>query len=319
MKIVVLDGYALNPGDLSWSEFEALGDVRIYDRTAKEDVVSRIGDAEIVITNKCVINREIMDSCPSIRYIGILATGYNIVDVAAAAKKKITVCNVPGYSTPTVAQFTFGLILELSSHIGEHSRSVLAGDWCRAKDFTYWNYPLAELNGKTIGIIGFGSIGRAVGAIAQAMGMQVLVYSRTRYPELENESCHFTSKETLFAQSDIISLHCPLFPETADLINKESIAMMKKGAWIINTARGGCVVEQDLADALNSGRLGGAALDVVREEPMRADSPLLHAKNIIITPHIAWESLEARQRLMDIAAGNVKAFLSGHPVHTVTA
>lgn len=317
MKIVVLDGYALNPGDLSWKELEALGEIRIYDRTEKEEIVDRIGDAEIIITNKCVITREIMEQCPSIRYIGILATGYNIVDIDAAAEKHIPVCNVPGYSTPTVAQFTFGLILELASHIGDHSNSVLAGDWCRAKDFTYWKYPLAELNGKTMGIIGFGSIGRAVGRIAQALGMKVLVYNRTIYPELENESCHFTEKETLFARSDIISLHCPLFPETENLINKDSIAQMKQGAWIINTARGGCIAEQDLAEALNSGKLGGAALDVVREEPMREDSPLLHAKNIIITPHIAWASLEARQRLMDIATENVRAFLSGHPVNAV--
>lgn len=317
MKIVVLDGNALNPGDLSWDEMSALGEFYVYERTPKEEIVNRIGDAEIVITNKCEITEQTMEACPSIKYIGILATGYNIVDIAAAKKRQIPVCNIPNYSTNAVAQFTVGLILTLASRIGEHSQSVLNGDWCRAKDFTYWNYPLVELYGKTVGLIGFGNIGRAVAKIVQAMGMNVLVYNRTIYPELETETCHFVDKETLWKQSDIISLHCPLFPETTNLIKKETIEQMKDGAWIINTARGGCIVEQDLADALNSGKIGGAALDVLREEPMNDSNPLLHAKNIVITPHIAWAARETRQRLMDIAIGNVKAFLEGNPVNTV--
>ncbi len=317
MKIVVLDGNALNPGDLSWDAMRALGEFCVYDRTPKNEVINRIGDAEIVITNKCEITEEIMNACPSIRYIGILATGYNIIDIAAAKKRNIPVCNIPNYSTNAVAQFTVGLMLTLASRIGEHSQSVLAGDWCRAKDFTYWNYPLVELYGKTVGLIGFGNIGRAVAKIIQAMGMNVLVYNRTVYPELETETCHFVDKETLLAQSDIISLHCPLFPETTNLINRETIQKMKTGVWIINTARGGCIVEQDLADALNSGKLGGAALDVLREEPMNENTPLLHAKNVVITPHIAWAARETRQRLMDIAVGNVKAFLEGNPTNII--
>ena len=317
MKIVVLDGHALNPGDLSWDGMKALGTFHIYDRTPKEEVVKRIGDAEIVITNKCEITEAIMEQCPSIKYIGILATGYNIVDILAAKKRKIPVCNVPAYSTSAVAQFTVGLILALASRIGEHSQSVMAGDWCGAKDFTYWNAPLVELHGKTMGLIGFGNIGRAVANIVQAMGMKVLVYNRTIYPQLETESCRFTDKETLFSKSDIISLHCPLFPETTDLINKDSIAQMKQGVWIINTARGRCIVEQDLADALNCGKIAAAALDVLREEPMNVNNPLLCAKNVLITPHIAWAAKETRQRLMDIAVENVKAFMNGCPVNVV--
>lgn len=317
MKIVVLDGNALNPGDLSWEKMSELGEFRVYDRTPKETIVHRIGDADIVITNKCEITEQIMDACPSIKYIGVLATGYNVIDVAAAKKRQILVCNIPNYSTNAVAQFTVGLILTLASRIGEHSQSVLEGDWCKAKDFTYWNYPLVELYGKTIGLIGFGNIGRAVAKTVQAMGMNVLVYNRTIYPELETEQCHFVSKKTLFEESDIISLHCPLFSETTNLINKDTISQMKDGVWIINTARGGCIVEQDLAEALNSGKIGGAAMDVLREEPMNQNNPLLHAKNIVITPHIAWAARETRQRLMDIAVENVKAFLEGNPINTV--
>lgn len=318
MKIVVLDGYALNPGDLSWEGIAAFGELTVYDRTPAEDTVARISDAEIIFTNKTVIDRQVLDACPGLRFIGVLATGYNVVDVAAAGERGITVCNVPAYSTPAVAQFTIGLILELASHIGAHSDSVAQGDWCLAKDFCYWKYPLAELQGKTLGIIGFGTIGQAVARIGEAMGMEVLAFSRTIYPERETKGCHYTDLDTLLVKSDIISLHCPLFPETQGIICRENIEKMKDGAWIINTARGGCVVEEDLAQALNSGKIGAAAVDVVSTEPMKLDNPLLQAKNVLITPHIAWASKEARGRLMEIATKNLELFLAGMPQNVVS-
>lgn len=318
MKIVVLDGYALNPGDLSWEGIAAFGELTVYDRTPAEDTVARISDAEIIFTNKTVIDRQVLDACPGLRFIGVLATGYNVVDVAAAGERGITVCNVPAYSTPAVTQFTIGLILELASHIGVHSDSVAQGDWCLAKDFCYWKYPLAELQGKTLGIIGFGTIGQAVARIGEAMGMEVLAFSRTIYPERETKGCHYTDLDTLLAKSDIISLHCPLFPETQGIICRENIEKMKDGAWIINTARGGCVVEEDLAQALNSGKIGAAAVDVVSTEPMKPDNPLLQAKNVLITPHIAWASKEARGRLMEIATKNLELFLAGMPQNVVS-
>lgn len=318
MKIVVLDGYALNPGDLSWEGIAAFGELTVYDRTPAEDTVARISDAEIIFTNKTVIDRQVLDACPGLRFIGVLATGYNVVDVAAAGERGITVCNVPAYSTPAVTQFTIGLILELASHIGVHSDSVAQGGWCLAKDFCYWKYPLAELQGKTLGIIGFGTIGQAVARIGEAMGMEVLAFSRTIYPERETKGCHYTDLDTLLAKSDIISLHCPLFPETQGIICRENIEKMKDGAWIINTARGGCVVEEDLAQALNSGKIGAAAVDVVSTEPMKPDNPLLQAKNVLITPHIAWASKEARGRLMEIATKNLELFLAGMPQNVVS-
>lgn len=318
MKIVVLDGYALNPGDLSWEGIAAFGALTVYDRTPAEETAARILDAEIIFTNKTVIDRQVLDTCPNLRFIGVLATGYNVVDVAAAGERGITVCNVPAYSTPAVAQFTIGLILELASHIGAHSDSVAQGDWCQAKDFCYWKYPLAELQGKTLGIIGFGSIGQAVARIGEAMGMKVLAFSRTIYPERETTGCHYTDLDTLLAKSDIVSLHCPLFPETQGIICRENIEKMKDGAWVINTARGGCVVEEDLAEALNSGKIGAAAVDVVSTEPMKPDNPLLQAKNILITPHIAWASKEARGRLMEIATKNLELFLAGTPQNVVS-
>ncbi len=318
MKIVVLDGYALNPGDLSWEGIAAFGKLIVYDRTPAEDTIARIGDANIIFTNKTVIDRQILDACPEIAFIGVLATGYNVVDVNAAREKGIVVCNVPEYGTPAVAQFTIGLILELASHIGVHSASVAQGDWCRSKDFCYWNHPLIELQGKTLGIIGFGSIGQAVARIAEAMGMNVLAFSRTIHPERENARCHYTDLDTLLAESDVISLHCPLFPETHEIICKENIEKMKDGVWIINTARGGCIAEADLAEALSSGKVGAAAVDVVSTEPMHQDNPLLQAKNILITPHIAWASKEARERLMQIAAENLEKFLAGEPQNAVS-
>lgn len=318
MKIVVLDGYALNPGDLSWSELEKLGELTIYDRTPGHLVVERMKDAEIVLTNKTVITDEILDQCPKVKYIGVLATGYNIVDVKAANRRNIVVTNVPSYSTEAVSQFTIGLLLELCHHIGDHNASVKRGDWTNSPDFCYWNYPLIELAGKTMGIIGFGKIGRGTARIAKALGMNILAYNRSTIKE-EVISCYGkqVSFDELLKESDVISLHCPLFPETKGIINKETISKMKDGVMIINTARGPLIVEEDLKDALISGKVSGAAVDVVSEEPIKEDNPLLSAPNIIITPHIAWAPKETRIRLMSIVVENVKAFIGGNPVNTV--
>ncbi len=317
MKIVILDGYTENPGDLSWDGFRQFGEVTVYDRTPAEQTVERIGDADIVYTNKTPITKEVLEQCPGIRYIGTLATGYNVVDVETAAKRGIPVCNVPGYGTAAVAQFTIGLLLELCHRIGAHSDSVKAGQWSACPDFCYWNFPQMELAGKTMGIVGFGSIGREVGRLAQAFGMEVLAYSRTRRPELETEHCRFVTLEELFEQSDVISLHCPLFPETEGMINRSAIEKMKDGVLLLNTARGQLIVEEDLRAALDRGKVGGAALDVVAKEPISPDNPLLGAENIILTPHIAWAPKESRQRLMDIAVGNLKAFVDGKAVNVV--
>ncbi len=317
MKIVILDGYTENPGDLSWDGFRQFGEVTVYDRTPAEQTVERIGDADIVYTNKTPITKEVLEQCPGIRYIGTLATGYNVVDVETAAKRGIPVCNVPGYGTAAVAQFTIGLLLELCHRIGAHSDSVKAGQWSACPDFCYWNFPQMELAGKTMGIVGFGSIGREVGRLAQAFGMEVLAYSRTRRPELETEHCRFVTLEELFERSDVISLHCPLFPETEGMINRSAIEKMKDGVLLLNTARGQLIVEEDLRAALDRGKVGGAALDVVAKEPISPDNPLLGAENIILTPHIAWAPKESRQRLMDIAVGNLKAFVDGKAVNVV--
>lgn len=317
MKIVILDGYTSNPGDLSFDIFSKYGELDIYDRTDKDNVIERIGNAEIVITNKVVIDKRVMESCPNIKYIGILATGYNVVDIYAARERKIVVTNVPGYSTDAVAQHTFSLILELANHVGEHSRTVMNGDWIRSRDFSYSVYPGIELAGKTIGIIGYGHIGKKVSEIAHAFGMKALVSSRTRRELPEGGWIDWAERDKLFSDADIISLHCPLFPDTENIINKHTISMMKKSALIINTARGGCIEEQDLADALNEGRIAGAAVDVVSAEPMSPGNPLLAAKNMIITPHIAWAPFETRDRLLSMAAGNMGAFLSGEPVNVV--
>lgn len=314
MKIVVLDGIVENPGDLSWEGFERLGELTVYDRTPygdTEEIIRRIGDAEVVITNKVPITEEIFGACPSIRYVGVLATGYNIIDGAAAAKRGIPVTNIPGYGTEAVAQHTFALLLELCAHVGHHDQAVKAGRWSSCPDFCFWEFPMVEIYGKTLGLIGFGSIGQAVARIARAFGMEVLVYSRTRREELETEHVRFTDLDTLLANADVVSLHCPLFPETEGIINGESIGKMKDGAILINTARGPLLVEADVAEALECGKLAGAAMDVVSQEPIRKDNPLLKAKNCIITPHIAWAAKEARQRLMDIAVGNLEAFLQG--------
>ena len=318
MKIVVLDGYTLNPGDLSWEGFESLGEVQVYNRTPAEKTVERIGDAPVILTNKTAITKEILDQCPAIRYIGVLATGYNVVDVKAAAQKGIVVTNIPSYGTDAVAQYAFALLLELCHHVGLHDESVKAGEWENCQDFCYWKTPLMELAGKTLGLIGFGRIGQKTGAIARAMGMKVLAYDRFQRPELENENCRYVSLEQLLAASDVISLHCPLLPETKGVINRDTISRMKDGVLIINTFRGDLVVEKDLAEALISGKVAGAAADVVSTEPIKGDNPLLKAPNMIITPHMAWGAKESRGRLMNQAVENLKAFLSGNPVNTVS-
>ena len=319
MKIVVLDGYTLNPGDISWEGMEAFGEVTVYDRTKAEDVVERIGDAEVVYTNKTPITKETMDACPGMKFIGVLATGYNIVDVAAAKEKGIPVSNIPTYGTAAVSQFAIALLLELCHHIGEHSDAVKAGEWTSNPDWCFWKYPLVELAGKNMGIIGFGRIGQDTGKIAQALGMKVLAYGAFKRPELESDTCKYVDLDTLLAQSDVISLHCPLFPDTEGIINKDTIAKMKDGVMIINDSRGPLIVEQDLRDALDSGKVAGAALDVVSTEPIQMDNPLLGAKNVILTPHIAWAPKESRQRLMDIAVDNLKCYVDGKPQNVVNA
>lgn len=317
MKIVVLDGYTLNPGDISWSGLEQHGELTVYDRTPADKIVERIGNAEIVYTNKTPLTKEIFDSCPTIKFVGVLATGYNVVDTEYAKSKGIPVTNIPTYGTAAVAQFAFALLLELCHHVGSHSDSVHNGDWTKCPDFCYWNYPLVELAGKTFGVIGFGRIGQTASKIAQALGMKVLAHDQFIDKSLENDGLKYVQLDELFAQSDVISLHCPLFPSTQGIINKANIAKMKDGVMIINTSRGPLVVEQDLAEALDSGKVAGAALDVVSSEPIRSDNLLLNAKNCIITPHIAWAPRESRNRLMNIAVDNLSAFLSGNPVNVV--
>lgn len=319
MKIVVLDGYTLNPGDISWEGMEAFGDLTVYDRTKAEDVAERIGDAEVVYTNKTPITKETLDACPNVKFIGVLATGYNIVDTAAAKEKGIPVSNIPTYGTAAVSQFAIGLLLELCHHIGEHSDAVKAGEWTSNPDWCFWKYPLVELDGKTMGIIGFGRIGQDTGKIAQALGMKVLSYDSFPKKELESETCHYADLDTVLGESDVIALHCPLFPDTEGIINKDTIAKMKDGVMIINNSRGPLIVEQDLRDALDSGKVAGAAVDVVSTEPIQMDNPLIGAKNVIITPHISWAPKESRQRLMDIAVDNLKCYVDGKPQNVVNA
>ena len=319
MKIVVLDGYTLNPGDLDWKGLEALGELTVYDRTDACDIVSRIGDAEIVYTNKTPLTEETFAACPSIRFVGVLATGYNIVDVDAAKRRGIPVCNVPTYGTTAVAQFTMALLLEVCHHVGAHSDAVREGAWASCPDFCFWNYPLIELAGKTMGIIGFGRIGQDVGKLAQAFGMKVLAFDHHKRPELECDTMRYAELDELFAESDVISLHCPLFPSTQGIINAENIKKMKDGVIILNDSRGPLIVEQDLYDALESGKVAAAAVDVVSTEPIREDNVLLKAKNMMITPHIAWAPKESRARLMDVAVKDLEAFLAGSPINVVNA
>jgi glycerate dehydrogenase len=319
MKIVILDGYTENPGDLSWEGFEKLGELRVYDRTSLVDnreIIERIGDAEAVIVNKTPVNAETLNACPSIRYIGVLATGYNIVDVAAARAKGIPVCNIPTYGTAAVGQFAIALLLEICHHIGYHDKAVHEGRWEHNPDWCFWDYPLIELADKTMGIIGFGRIGQTTGTIARALGMSVLAFDQ--YPNESGKSiARYVPLDQLLAQSDVIAVHCPLFPETQGIINKVNIAKMKDGVIILNNSRGPLVVEQDLADALNSGKVYAAGLDVVSTEPVRPDNPLLKAKNCIITPHISWAPRESRQRLMDIAVENLASFIRGKAINVV--
>lgn len=319
MRIVVLDGYTENPGDLSWEPLGQLGDLTVYDRTSvsdKEEIACRIGNAEAVFTNKTPIDKDVLDQCPNLKFIGVLATGYNVIDVAYAKKKGIPVSNVPGYGTDAVGQFAIALLLEICHHIGHHDKAVKEGRWSSCQDWCFWDYPLIELAGKTMGIIGFGRIGQKTGQIAKALGMKVLAYNRSQSDE-GRAIAEYVSLDTLFACSDVISLHCPLFPETQGIIHKGTIAKMKDNVIILNNSRGPLIVEQDLADALNSGKVYAAGLDVSQEEPISKDNPLLTAKNCIITPHISWAPRESRQRIMDMSAQNLQAFLEGKPIHVV--
>lgn len=315
MKLVNLDANALNPGDLSWNVLNQFGEVTLYEKTeSEEEAIARIGDHEIVLVNKVPITENILNACPNIKMISVQATGYNVVDTAACARRGIPVCNVPDYGTAAVAQFTLALMLELCHKIGLHDTVVHEGKWCRSQTFCFWDTPQMELGGKTLGIIGFGRIGQAVAKLAKAFGMRVITHSRTRK---ESPDAEFVDMDTLIAQSDFISLHCPLFPENAKMVNAEFIGKMKNGAFLINTARGGLVDEQALCDALASGKLAGAALDVVSEEPMKEYNPLLTAPNCIITPHIAWAPKESRQRLLDCCVENIRCFLLGKPQNVV--
>lgn len=318
MKIVVLDGYTENPGDLSWEGLRQLGELTVYDRTTGgiAETIERIGDAQAVYTNKTPLPREVFEACPSIRFVGVLATGYNVIDIRAARERNIPVANVPSYGTDAVGQFAIGLLLEICHHIGHHNQAVHEGAWEKNPDWCFWDYPLIELAGKTMGIVGFGRIGQATGRMAKALGMRVIANDK-----YESESgraiASYVDRDTLFRESDVIALHCPLFPDTEGLINRENIGKMKDGVIILNNSRGQLVVERDLAEALNSGKVYAAGLDVVSTEPIKGDNPLLRAKNCIITPHISWAPKESRARLMEIAVGNLRAFLEGETVNVV--
>ena len=318
MKITVLDGYTENPGDLSWDALKEFGELRVFDHTPTDpaETIRRIGDSDVIFPNKCRITKEVIDACPNLKYISVLATGYDGVDYEYAAEKGIPVSNVPAYGTASVAQFAIALLLEVCHHVQRHSDAVYEGRWQASKDWCFWDYPLIELDGKTFGIIGFGRIGRATGRIAKAMGMKVLA-AGSRETDEGREIAEYTDLDTLLAQSDVIALHCPSFPETRGMINKETIAKMKDGVIIINNSRGQLIVEQDLADALNSGKVAAAGLDVVSTEPIRGDNPLLKAKNCLITPHISWAPKESRQRIMDCSYANLKSFVEGHPQNVV--
>nr|WP_321401772.1 D-2-hydroxyacid dehydrogenase [uncultured Desulfobacter sp.] len=316
MKIVVLDGFTLNPGDLNWDKFLEIGDLKVYDRTSPEEIRERTAGADIVLTNKTVLTAEDIAAMDKVKYIGVLATGVNVVDLEYTKKNGITVTNVPGYSGSSSAQAVFALILELTNRVGHHSQTVTDGKWSASKDFCYWDYPLVELEGITLGIVGYGGIGKAVAKIALAFGMNVLIYNRSVPPDLP-EGITYSDLDNLIKSSDIISLHCPLTPQTKGMINKDSLAQMKKTSYLINTSRGPLIVESDLADALNQGIIAGAAMDVLDVEPPDTSCPLLTADNCYITPHIAWATLASRERLMGIAVENIKKYLAGTPQNVV--
>lgn len=317
MKIVVLDGYTLNPGDLTWEGLEKLGELTVYDRTPADQVVERAKDADIIFTNKTPLGKDVLANLPAAKFIGVLATGYNIIDTDTAKSKGIIVSNVPGYSTMSVVQLTFALLLELTLHVQRHSDSVRDGKWARSADFCFWDYPLIELADKTMGIIGFGSIGEKVADVATAFGMNVIGSKRHQTDQSHRKNFRWADIPELLRESDVVSVHTPLTPDTQGLINKETLALMKPSAFLLNTSRGPLVVDQDLADALNNGVIAGAGIDVLSKEPPAADNPLFTAKNCLITPHIAWATKEARTRLMSITIDNLSAFLAGNPVNVV--
>jgi len=316
MKIVVLDAFAMNPGDLSWEQLKNIGNTEIYDRSLPEESIKRVSDAEIILTNKALVNKDIIEAAPNLKYIGVMATGYNVVDITEAHKRNIVVTNVPAYSTASVAQLTFAFILELANHTALYAQSVENGDWVRSKDFSYHLKPIMELQNKTLGIIGFGQIGQNVAKIALAFGMKVI--SSHKHPERDKmEGVAFVDEKTCFTEADIVSLHCPLNQDNFEFVNKQLLASMKPKAFLINTSRGGLVNENDLAEALNHEIIAGAALDVLSTEPPSANNPLLHAKNCLINPHVAWATFESRTRLMKTVVNNVKAFLEGKPENVV--
>ena len=317
MKIVVLDGYALNPGDLSWDELQALGTVSVYDRTAEDEVVDRAAGAELILTNKTPLSAATLSGLPGLRYIGVLATGYNIVDTTAAHDAGITVTNIPTYGTSSVAQFAFALLLELCHHVGLHSEAVRVGEWSRSPDWSFWKTPLIELSGKTMGVVGFGRIGRQTGAIAAALGMRVIAHDAVQSAAPDYNDFYWASLDELVAEADVVSLHCPLFADNKGMISRDRLARMKKSALLINTSRGPLVVDQDLADALNEGVIAGAGLDVLSVEPPLPSNPLLSARNCIVTPHIAWATREARKRLLDLAVDNARSFVRGKTQNAV--
>ncbi|HTR40659.1 MAG TPA: D-2-hydroxyacid dehydrogenase [Pseudomonadales bacterium] len=317
MKIVILDGHAANPGDLSWDEFAKLGELEVFDRTPKDQIVGRLQGVAIALTNKAVLDRAVISALPDLRFIGVTATGYNVVDIAAARERGIVVCNVPEYSTPDVAQFVFALLLELTNRIGHHAETVRAGKWSQSRDFCYWDFPLVGLSGLTLGIIGYGRIGRTVSHIGQAFGMKVLAMRRSASTNAESDGVRYADLDTLLSESDVVTLHCPLTPETDRMVNAGFLGKMKRTAFLINTARGGLVDEAALAEALNHGRIAGAGLDVLSAEPPSLDNPLLNAKNCIITPHIAWATKTARARLLQITGENIRAWLNGKAQNVV--
>lgn len=317
MKIVVLDGGLLNPGDLSWDPLHALGEVTVYDTTPADEAAQRLHDADIAITNKVAFSEDLLAHCPRLKCIAVTATGYNIIDLEAARARQIVVANVPTYGTATVAQFTTALLLALCNRVGEHDADVHAGGWSKSESWCYWLQPMVELAGKRVGIIGYGRIGQAFGAIAQAMGMTVLAHSARSRPQPESAQLRYVDLDTLYAKADVISLHCPLTPQTKGMINQQALAKMKRSALLLNASRGDLINEADLAAALNEGRIAGAAVDVLSSEPPSADNPLLNAKNCIITPHIAWASVDARGRILATTVENVRSFINGEPQNRV--